>query len=81
MTTHQPRKLLAGEKVYLKFGTCRHGVVTADQGTDDYILFALETDDPSEPGYGRRIARRGEVSPISEPAPLATALGELLKVG
>jgi hypothetical protein len=75
---NKPRELMRGERIYLKFGANRYGVVTADE-RDYYVKYALDTDDPKEPHYGCRIARRGEVSPIREPAALATSIGDFLK--
>jgi hypothetical protein len=74
----KPSLLKRGQRVYIKFGACRYGVVTADE-RDFYVKFALDTDDPSAPDFGQRVARRGEVSPIAAPAPLTTSLGEFLK--
>jgi|HubBroStandDraft_2_1064218.scaffolds.fasta_scaffold2882402_1 hypothetical protein len=74
----RPRKLKRGDKIFLKFGASRYGIVTADQ-RDDIIWYALEIDDPSDPYYGRRTARRLECSAIHSPAPLGTPLAELFK--
>lgn len=74
----KPAHLKRGDRVYLKFGDCRHGVLTADQ-SGYLVRYALDTDNRNDPAYGSRIATRNEVSPIKEPASMGATIGELLK--
>ena len=79
MTEARPRKLRRGDKVLLKFGSMRRAIVTCDERDDFRVLYALENDNPSDPTYGRRVAKRAECSLVREAASFGATIGDFLK--